>query len=139
MIPVSRNLPSDISQARSSTRKPCRAAKKSTSSRMVQLPGVRSDAVLRRLSWRAKGSSECFSMLPLLGGLVGWVQIGNTARISSNALMGVLMPETLEILLWCAALATWLMLSFRIISERLKPLSNLVSHLLEVAFRHKTK
>ncbi|SCB42210.1 hypothetical protein GA0061098_100965 [Bradyrhizobium shewense] len=53
--------------------------------------------------------------------------------------MGVLMPETLEILLWCAALATWLMLSFRIISEHLKPLSNLVSHLLEVAFRHKAK
>ncbi|BBO07598.1 hypothetical protein BwSH20_65100 [Bradyrhizobium ottawaense] len=55
------------------------------------------------------------------------------------AFMGVLMPETLETLLWCAALATWLMLSFRIISERLKPLSNLVSHLLEVAFRHKAK
>lgn len=49
------------------------------------------------------------------------------------------MPETLEILLWCAALATWLMLCFKLISERLKPLSNLVSHLLEVAFRHKAE
>lgn len=49
------------------------------------------------------------------------------------------MPETLEILLWCAALATWLMLFFGLISERLKPLLRLVSHLLEVALRHKAK
>ena len=78
-------------------------------------------------------------MLPLLGGLVGWVQIGNTARISSNALMGVLMPETLESMLWCAALATWLMLFFGFISERLKSLPKLVSRLLEGAFRLKAK
>lgn len=49
------------------------------------------------------------------------------------------MPETLETLLWCAALATWLMLCFRLTSERLKPLSNLVGHLLGVTFRHKAK
>lgn len=49
------------------------------------------------------------------------------------------MPETLESLLWCAALATWLMLLFRIAGEQLKPLSKLLSHLLEVASRHRAK
>ncbi|QQN66153.1 hypothetical protein JIR23_10945 [Bradyrhizobium diazoefficiens] len=49
------------------------------------------------------------------------------------------MPETLESLLWCAALATWLMLLFALISERLKPLSKLVSRLIEGAFRLKAK
>jgi hypothetical protein len=32
------------------------------------------------------------------------------------------MPETLEFLLWCAALATWLMLLFVILSKALEPL-----------------
>lgn len=49
------------------------------------------------------------------------------------------MPETLESLLWCAALATWLMLLFRIMSERLKPLSKRLGHLLGVAFRLRAK
>lgn len=49
------------------------------------------------------------------------------------------MPETLESLLWCAALATWLMLLFGFISERLKPLSKLISRLLEEAFKLKAK
>ncbi|MBR0957338.1 hypothetical protein [Bradyrhizobium japonicum] len=49
------------------------------------------------------------------------------------------MPDTLESLLWCAALATWLMLFFGIIGERLKPVSKLLSHLLEVAFRLRAK
>ncbi|MGL3108300.1 hypothetical protein [Bradyrhizobium sp. BR 1432] len=49
------------------------------------------------------------------------------------------MPETLESLLWCAALATWLMLFFGITAERLKPLSKLLSHLLEVTFRLRAK
>lgn len=49
------------------------------------------------------------------------------------------MPETLESLLWCAALATWLMLLFGLISERLKPLSKLISRLLEEAFKVKAK
>lgn len=49
------------------------------------------------------------------------------------------MPETLESLLWCAALATWLMLLFALISDRLKPLSRLISRLIEGAFRLKAK
>ncbi|MBR0854587.1 hypothetical protein [Bradyrhizobium liaoningense] len=49
------------------------------------------------------------------------------------------MPETLESLLWCAALAAWLMLFFRIVGEHLKPLSKYVSHLLGAASRHKAK
>ncbi|WP_271614643.1 hypothetical protein [Bradyrhizobium sp. CCBAU 51627] len=49
------------------------------------------------------------------------------------------MPETLENLLWCAALATWLMLFFGIITQRLKPLSKFLSHLLEVTFRLRAK
>lgn len=49
------------------------------------------------------------------------------------------MPETLESLLWCAALATWLMLLFGLISERLKPLSKLIGRLLEEAFKLKAK
>lgn len=49
------------------------------------------------------------------------------------------MPETLESLLWCAALATWLMLFFGLISDRLKPLSRLISRLIEGAFRLKAK
>ncbi|MGY3034773.1 ABC-type polysaccharide/polyol phosphate export permease [Bradyrhizobium sp. USDA 4354] len=49
------------------------------------------------------------------------------------------MPETLEVLLWCAALATWLMLFFGIMAERLKPLSRFLGHLLQVAFRLRAK
>ncbi|MGY8634847.1 hypothetical protein RAD15_20445 [Bradyrhizobium sp. 14AA] len=49
------------------------------------------------------------------------------------------MPETLEILLWCAALATWLMLFFGVVGEFLKPLLKRVGHLLDVAFRHRAK
>jgi len=32
------------------------------------------------------------------------------------------MPETVEVLLWCAALATWLMMFFKIASEGVKKL-----------------
>ncbi len=49
------------------------------------------------------------------------------------------MPETLESLLWCAALATWLMLFFGATAERLKPLARFLGHLLEVAFRLRAK
>lgn len=49
------------------------------------------------------------------------------------------MPERLESLLWCAALATWLMLLFRIAGEQLKPLSKLLGHLLQVAFKPRAK
>lgn len=49
------------------------------------------------------------------------------------------MPGILESLLWCAALATWLMLLCGLVSERLKRLSKLFSHLREIAFRHRVK
>lgn len=49
------------------------------------------------------------------------------------------MPETLESLLWCAALATWLMLFFMLAGERVKSLSKLVGHLLEGAFWRRAK
>ncbi|UWU90555.1 hypothetical protein [Bradyrhizobium sp. CB1015] len=49
------------------------------------------------------------------------------------------MPEALESLLWCAALATWLMLFSRILGEHLKPLSKHLGHLIAVAFRLRTK
>ena len=49
------------------------------------------------------------------------------------------MPETLESLLWCAALATWLMLFFGIAIERVKPLSKFLGHLVEAAFKLKAK
>ncbi|MDH6259574.1 hypothetical protein [Bradyrhizobium sp. BR13661] len=32
------------------------------------------------------------------------------------------MPETVDVLLWCAALATWLMMFFKIASESVKKL-----------------
>ena len=49
------------------------------------------------------------------------------------------MPETLESLLWCAALATWLMLFFGFTWERLKAHSKFISRLIEGAFRLKAK
>ncbi|MCK1336002.1 hypothetical protein ACVW1A_007408 [Bradyrhizobium sp. LB1.3] len=49
------------------------------------------------------------------------------------------MPETFELLLWCAALATWLMLLFAIVSEALKPLSKSIRRLIEEAFKVKVK
>jgi hypothetical protein len=36
------------------------------------------------------------------------------------------MPETLDVLLWCAALATWLMMFFAIVSESVKKLMPLL-------------
>lgn len=36
------------------------------------------------------------------------------------------MPETLEALLWCAALATWLMILFTIIRESVKKIASRV-------------
>ncbi|MDN5000094.1 hypothetical protein ACFQZO_04255 [Bradyrhizobium sp. GCM10027634] len=49
------------------------------------------------------------------------------------------MPEALESLLWCAALATWLMILFRIVGEHLKPAAKLLGHLVEAAFRYRMK
>jgi hypothetical protein len=49
------------------------------------------------------------------------------------------MPETLEILLWCAALATWLMLLFAFVSKALEPLLKSIRRLLEEAFKIKAK
>ena len=36
------------------------------------------------------------------------------------------MPETVEAILWCAALATWLMMSFTIVREGVKKIVDLV-------------
>lgn len=49
------------------------------------------------------------------------------------------MPETLEFLLWCVALATWLMLLFAIVREALKPVSKSVRPSIEEAFKAKVK
>lgn len=49
------------------------------------------------------------------------------------------MPEILEDLLWCAALATWLMLLFAFVGEALKPVSNGVRRLAEHVFRIKAR
>ena len=62
-----------------------------------------------------------------------------SASMSRLVLKGALMPGALESLLWCAALATWLMLFFGIAIERVKPLSKFLGHLLEVAFKLKAK
>ena len=45
------------------------------------------------------------------------------------------MPDTLEILLWCAALATWLMLLFALVSKTLKQLSKSIRRAIEEAFK----
>ena len=44
------------------------------------------------------------------------------------------MPEALESLLWCAALATWLMLFFVALCEGSKPLTKFIMRLLNGAF-----
>ncbi len=36
------------------------------------------------------------------------------------------MPETIEALLWCAALATWLMMFFTIVKKGVKKIADLV-------------
>ncbi|MCA1473077.1 hypothetical protein I6F09_35105 [Bradyrhizobium sp. IC3195] len=61
------------------------------------------------------------------------------AFVSQHVSKGALMPAALEFLLWCVALATWLMLLCGLVSERLKRLSKLFSHLREIAFRHRVK
>lgn len=45
------------------------------------------------------------------------------------------MPETLEILLWCAALATWLMLLFAFVSNAIQPQLQSISRVLEAVFK----
>jgi hypothetical protein len=40
-------------------------------------------------------------------------------------------PETLELILWCAALATWLILLFRFLREPYKALSKAIRRLVE--------
>lgn len=46
------------------------------------------------------------------------------------------MPETFESLLWCAALATWLMLFVAALCEGSKLLIKFISRLLKAAFGH---
>lgn len=47
------------------------------------------------------------------------------------------MPKTLEALLWCAALATWLMFLFALMRERLRPVERIVRRFVAEAFRVK--
>jgi hypothetical protein len=49
------------------------------------------------------------------------------------------MPEILEALLWCAALATWLMLLFALVTKALKPLSKSIRRVVEQAFKPHVK
>jgi hypothetical protein len=51
----------------------------------------------------------------------------------------VVMTETLEILLWCAALATWLMLLFAFVSNALKPLLKSIRRVIQEAFKVNVK
>jgi hypothetical protein len=53
--------------------------------------------------------------------------------------MGEVMPETLEVMLWCAALATWLMLLFAFLSDGYKSLSHNVHRLVDAVLRAKAK
>lgn len=48
------------------------------------------------------------------------------------------MPRTLEALLWCSALATWLMLLFVVMEKRVKSLTRTVSRMVAEVFRIKT-
>ncbi|WP_314960436.1 hypothetical protein [Bradyrhizobium cosmicum] len=49
------------------------------------------------------------------------------------------MPDILELVLWCAALATWLMLLFAFVGNALKPLSKTIRRAVEDAFKLKVK
>jgi hypothetical protein len=49
------------------------------------------------------------------------------------------MSRILEVLLWSAALATWLMLSFAVIAEGLKPLLKSIGRLVQGTLRPKAK
>jgi hypothetical protein len=49
-----------------------------------------------------------------------------------EAAMPETMPETLELILWCAALATWLILLFRFLREPYKALSKAIRRLVEM-------
>ena len=49
------------------------------------------------------------------------------------------MPETIDAVLWCAALATWLMLLSAFLGNALKPLLKNIRRALEDAFKLKLK
>jgi hypothetical protein len=51
----------------------------------------------------------------------------------------VVMTETLEILLWCAALAAWLMLLFAFVSNALKPPLKSIRRVIQEAFKVNVK
>lgn len=44
------------------------------------------------------------------------------------------MPEILEVILWCAALATWLVIFFAFIQSGLKPFARSIRRLATVVF-----
>ena len=49
------------------------------------------------------------------------------------------MPDILEVVLWCVALATWLMLLFAFVSNALKPLSKNIRRVIGEALKLKVK
>ena len=49
------------------------------------------------------------------------------------------MPDILEVVLWCAALATWLMLLAAFLGNALKPLLKNIRRALEDAFKLRLK
>ena len=51
--------------------------------------------------------------------------------------MEIAMPETLEVLLWCTALATWLMFLFAYLSEGYKAVSKYMRRRVEIRLKAK--
>ncbi|MGY8639301.1 hypothetical protein RAD15_43265 [Bradyrhizobium sp. 14AA] len=49
------------------------------------------------------------------------------------------MPEILEVILWCVALATWLMIFFAFITAGLKPFARSIRRLAAAVFRAKLR
>jgi hypothetical protein len=59
----------------------------------------------------------------------------NTAFISYSYFGGKLMPEILEAVLWCAALAAWLMLLCGFITAALRPLAKSIRRVLAIRLK----
>jgi hypothetical protein len=53
--------------------------------------------------------------------------------------MGAAMPETFEVIVWCAALTTWLMLLFAFLSDSYRSLSQNIRRLVDEVLRVKAK
>jgi hypothetical protein len=85
---------------------------------------------LRLFVWR--------NIVPL-GRLVAAPLLRDTVLISGVISGGQPVPKVLEDLLWCAALATWLMLFCGFIVTALRPLAKTIRQRLEVELKSKEK